>query len=221
MPHPRCSDLFWLASSLALTGLALAAVAPWDLSLSRRLADPSAPFGAFVQDWGRLPARGFAFGVAALLAVPAWRRSSPLLVRASAALGAQFFLHAGLLTNLLKLLGGRTRPAHLGGAGEGFSPFYALAPGLGDFSFPSGHVAVSMVLAPCVLLFFRAGSPGAAAGLAGATAVWAGLVAYGRVLSGAHFPTDVLASVGLGIVLAPVSLALGDRLVARLSRTAA
>jgi membrane-associated phospholipid phosphatase len=77
-----------------------------------------------------------------------------------------------------------------------------------------------MVLAPCALLLFRAGRPGAAAAVAGATAAWAGLVAYGRVLSGAHFPTDVLASVGLGLALAPLSLALGDRLVARLSPTA-
>ncbi len=220
MPRPQRSELLWSAASLALTCLALAALAPWDLALSRRVADASAPLGGFVQEWGRLPARFLAIGVAALLAVPAWRRSNPLLVRASAALAAQLFLHAGLLTNLLKLLGGRTRPVHLGPADQGFAPFYALDPGWGDYSFPSGHVAVAMVLAPCALLLFRAGRPGAAAAVAGATAAWAGLVAYGRVLSGAHFPTDVLASVGLGLALAPLSLALGDRLVARLSPTA-
>lgn len=49
-----------------------------------------------------------------------------------------------------------------------------------------------------------------------ASCAWAGTVAFGRVAYGAHFPTDVAFSIGLGIALAPLSLRIGDDVVRRL-----
>ena len=60
-----------------------------------------------------------------------------------------------------------------------------------------------MILAPCVVLL---GIQRQALGLALVTLGWAGAVAFGRVSYGAHFPTDVLFSIGIGVALAPLSL---------------
>ncbi|MBI5543116.1 MAG: phosphatase PAP2 family protein [Deltaproteobacteria bacterium] len=104
------------------------------------------------------------------------------------------------------LLFGRPRLARCRPTGEGFRDFFEVSPGVGDFSFPSGHVAVAMALAPWAWLLWREGRTRAALVVGGATLGWAGAVAYGRVLYGAHFLTDVVFSVGLGVALAPLSL---------------
>ncbi len=75
-----------------------------------------------------------------------------------------------------------------------------------------------MVIAPSVVLLWRLRRYGAATGLAFANLLWASTVAYGRVVYGAHFATDVLFSIGAGVALAPLSLCLGDRVVAWLQR---
>lgn len=215
-PAPRAlgADLCTAGATLVATMVALLAIAPWDLEVSRALGGVfGATFGAFIQDWGRKPASVLVVGAAFALTSRAVRVSRPLLARASAALLAQVVLHSALLTNLVKLVVGRPRPVHLGPAGEGFAAFTALAPGFGDFSFPSGHVAVAMILAPCALLLWREGRRRASAAVATTTLAWAGVVALGRVSHGAHFPTDVAASIGLGVALAPLSVRLGDRIL--------
>ena len=131
----------------------------------------------------------------------------------------QYFLHAGLITNIIKLLTGRKRPLHLGINGSGFEPFYNFAPGMGDFSFPSGHVAIAMILVPCVFVFWRYGQRATALGAAAFTLTWAGSVAYGRVIYGAHFTTDVIFSIGLGIAIAPISVRIGTALLCRFTST--
>lgn len=216
---PLADGLRWFGLALALTVISLLLLARWDLALSLSLApERGAAFGSFVQDWGRKPASLLVIGGAAVLATKSLRAAYPLAVRGSAVLVVQLLLQ-GLLTNLLKLLSGRPRPVDLGPTGEGFRHFFAVSPGVGDFSFPSGHVAVAMVLAPCALLLWREGRTRAGLAVVGATLVWAGAVAYGRVLHGAHFLTDVVFSVGLGVALAPLCLSLGDYLVRRLSST--
>ncbi len=140
----------------------------------------------------------------------------PLWSRAAAATAVQYFVHAALATNLLKLASGRPRPVHIVCDGAEFAPFYGFAPGLGDFSFPSGHVAIAIVLAPAALLFWRAGRRRVAMGIGLFTLTWASAVAFGRVQYGAHFPTDVVFSIGFGLALAPLSLRLGHRWATRL-----
>jgi len=211
-------DLACFGLTLGLTLLVLGVVAPWDLSLSLSLEPARGDaFGAFVQHWGRKPASLLVVAAAFALTTKSYRAVHPLVARCSAAVLSQVLLHPALLTNLLKLLSGRPRPVALGPAGEGFVHFFSMSPGFGDFSFPSGHVAVAMLLAPCALLLWREGRLRESVAVAVATAVWSGAVAYGRVRFGAHFPTDVLFSIGIGVALAPVSLRLGELLLARLA----
>jgi membrane-associated phospholipid phosphatase len=208
----------WVLLCLAATALILLAVAPHDLALSLALAPHrDHPFGDLVQHRGLLPGSVLIVAAAALWTQRAWREARPRLAHGLAAVSVQLILQAALLTNGLKLLTGRPRPVALGSSGEGFRPFWGVDPGLGDFAMPSGHVAVAMILTPWVLAAWRDGRRGAALGLAIATLLWAGGVAFGRVLSGAHFPTDTLASIGLGLALAPLSLRAADRLCRRLA----
>ena len=214
-------QLCGIALLALLTGLSLVALTPWDLAISQSLAElRGGTFGELVQRWGTKPASVLIVGAAFVLTSRVWRTTRPFWTRAAAALTVQLLLQPALLTNGLKLLAGRKRPVHLGPEGEGYTPWYALHPGLGDFSFPSGHVAVAMILAPVVWLWWREGRYRPATLALLALVGWAGTVACGRVASGAHFPTDVAFSVGVGLTLAPLSACLGDRFLGWLARRA-
>ena len=209
-------DGAWLAVVGTLTVLVLVALSSEDRVLSLALAEyRGGAFGRFIEDRGRDPAKLLTVVSAFVLASRTHRLRWPLAARAAAATLTQLVLHPAILTNALKVLSGRTRPIRVGLEGEAFTPFYVWTPRLGDLSFPSGHVAIAMVLAPCVVLLWRVRRRGAAVALAVVTAAWAGTVALGRVCSGAHFPTDVVCSIGLGVALAPLSLRLGDALLRR------
>lgn len=95
---------------------------------------------------------------------------------------------AALLANTLKYLARRDRPDHL--------PL--LVRPLRSSSFPSGHAA-SATAAMCALLVV-------APGLAPLWISMAVAMAVSRIYVGVHYPTDVLAGVGLGIVVAAVPL---------------
>ena len=69
-----------------------------------------------------------------------------------------------------------------------------LIPALGDFSFPSGHTLICFVSATVIFLNHKAW--GAAA------LISAILVAFSRLYLYVHYPTDVLASIAIGIVIA-------------------
>jgi undecaprenyl-diphosphatase len=85
----------------------------------------------------------------------------------------------------LKLILRRERPtAHLIGR-----PSLIVMPG--SFSFPSGHAASAFAFATSVAREW----PGAGVPIAGAAA----LVAYSRVHTGVHYPSDVAVGAGLGI----------------------
>ena len=216
---PLAADLCWIGVATAVTLLGLFCLSAHDLGISLSLVgERESFFGRLIQEWGRLPARLLVVGSALVLAFRALRLKYSLLCRLAAALVVQFVLQPAVFTNLLKLLAGRPRPVNIGLDGAGFAPFYVFSPGFGDFSFPSGHVAVAMILMPCVVLLWRARERWAALGVALFTAVWAGAVACGRVVSGAHFPTDVVLSIGVGVAFAPVSLRLGSALSRRLTR---
>lgn len=203
-------------SSVGLIGIV--AVSPWDLTISSKLADPGSAIGPIVQTWGQRPGSLLIVLAAWMLASPRLRLACPLAARASAALIAQLVIHPGLITNAIKLMAGRPRPAHLRGAENEYRYFYEFAPGLGDFSFPSGHVAVAMLLAPVALLVWRHGSRLGALAIVFATCIWAGLVAWGRVVFSAHFPTDVIFSIVAGVASAPLAVWIGDRAYMQLAR---
>lgn len=189
-------------------------IARWDLQIALAFAEsPSEAFGAFMHDWGRSPLTALLVSGGYILASKPDRLKHPLLSQLAAALVAQVILHAALATNLIKLLVGRPRPLTLGLDGAGFVSWLSLNPGVGDFSFPSGHVAITMTLAPCVILLWRAGRRGASAGVAAAMLAWCGLMAYGRVAYQAHFLSDVTASICLGLAIAPLSAWIGLRVM--------
>jgi len=74
-----------------------------------------------------------------------------------------------------------------------------------DASFPSDHVSLSLAIALAVLAF-----DAVAGGILLAAAI---LIAVGRVLIGAHYPGDVLASVLVAAAAALVVVRLGRRYV--------
>lgn len=74
------------------------------------------------------------------------------------------------------------------------------APGL--HSFPSGHVAVTTTIYGLLFyLWFRSSKNWLERGVAIAFAtVWIGMVCLSRLVLGAHWPSDVIASLGLGLL---------------------
>ena len=103
---------------------------------------------------------------------------------------------AGMAVNASRLTTGRTRPraeAPQGWYGAHHDGRWLI--GKADFnSFPSGHTATAVGFAG-VLLF------GAPAWGSVAVAV-AGLIAYSRLLLGAHHPSDVVAATVIGLAVA-------------------
>jgi membrane-associated phospholipid phosphatase len=79
-----------------------------------------------------------------------------------------------------------------------------------DPSFPSDHASAAFGIAFAVLLYDRV--------VGGAFLAVAVLIAVGRVLLGAHYPGDVLASVVVGLVAAVLVVRLGRPLLAFLVR---
>lgn len=200
----------------------LALVGHVDLRVAASVTRPEHPFGVAIQRYGTLPS-GILYGAAILwLVVPSLRRRSRLLSLAASALLAQALLHPLLVTDLLlKRLWGRLRP-HQVLAGEGrFTPFYLPSPRLEGRSFPSGHVATASVLAPVVLLLVRCGRRQQALILGAVVLAWALAVAFGRVLFGAHFLSDVAFSMGLAWFVSPLTLRLGERYLALFDKQAA
>jgi len=97
---------------------------------------------------------------------------------------------AGLAGNALKIVAGRARPRALDDDVFGFH-FFEL--GYRFNSFPSGHAAVAAAVAASICFARPAAWPAAAL-------LWL-LLAGGRVLTGSHFVSDVLAGGAVGIAV--------------------
>lgn len=109
---------------------------------------------------------------------------------------------SGLLVQLIKTLVGRARPKYLETLGPlDFQPFRFGA----DFaSFPSGHSVTVFALATVVAVFRRQWAIPAYL-----LAFW---VAFSRVVTGAHYSSDIVAGAALGTIF---TLVLRDALAAR------
>lgn len=219
MTRPPTADrrptLPWLGLLLLwIAALALAA-APFDLPLARAVMERDDPLALWVYHRGTWPS-GLLYLLGIFwLVVPSLRERSPLVSWAAAATLVHGLVHPLALTTALKFAFGRLRPHQIGPDGAGFSPFYLPLPGQGGRSFPSGHVASAVMLCPVVLLLWQRRRRGGAVALALLTMVWGVFVAWGRMVHGAHFLSDVLFSLGLAPLLAPLTLGWGARYLAR------
>lgn len=131
-------------------------------------------------------ARWMIFAFAPLVAFTSWRKKSRTL-RHAAFEAAWAALLAFSIAMTLGVLIGRVRPFHA-------SPLVELLipPPASVYSMPSGHASVAFAIA--FALAFGDPSLGVVAFLI------AGLVAFGRVGAGVHYPTDVLAGAFVGFI---------------------
>jgi membrane-associated phospholipid phosphatase len=97
---------------------------------------------------------------------------------------------AGLAANALKVVAGRARPRALD---DGVFEFRFFELGYRFNSFPSGHAAIAGAVAASICLARPAAWPLAAL-------LWLAL-AGGRVLTGSHFVSDVLAGGAVGVAV--------------------
>jgi membrane-associated phospholipid phosphatase len=123
---------------------------------------------------GGLIASGFAF------------HDSHLTLMGREAIEASVF--SGLISNALKPVFGRVRPALAGNQ-------TTFEPGSGNYSFPSGHATEAFAVASVI----AARSPGWVVPTLAYTA--ASLVALDRINDRAHFPSDVAAGAAIGVVV--------------------
>ena len=102
-------------------------------------------------------------------------------------------LLCGILGNLiLKPWIGRIRPYDINTSIE------LLLPALSDFSFPSGHTYAAFAGAVTLFIFYK--KTGIAA------LILACLIAFSRLYFYVHFPTDIMAGMVMGILLALFSV---------------
>jgi membrane-associated phospholipid phosphatase len=113
---------------------------------------------------------------------------------------ASLALTSALVNALLKPLSGRRRPERA----KHRVPFARWVRMPKSRSFPSGHAASAFAFASGVAS--EAPAPGAA------LTVLAALVAYSRVHTGVHYPSDVVAGAVIGGALAPIAVTASERL---------
>lgn len=112
---------------------------------------------------------------------------------------AASLIASGLITPVLKLTVGRSRPAQDEGTHR-FRPFG------GNASFPSGHVTQAFAVASVIAahyepLWIKTTAYGVAS-----------LVGYSRVYHNAHFASDVLAGAAIGLLVGTSLVAFNERL---------
>lgn len=189
--------LFVWVAALALAG-------PWDLPLSRAVADVDGTlFTDTIQTWGTAPSGVLQLLAVLVLLIPALRRRSESLQIAAVTLLVMSILHPLVVTTAIKFAWGRLRFLQLGGDPGLFTPFWQPNAAAGGVSFPSGHVATACSLSPVVVHLWWARRRGAAAVLGIVVAAWTLTVAWGRIAGGYHYLTDVVFSMGLSALLAP------------------
>lgn len=116
-----------------------------------------------------------------------------LTIIAAVALGDQ------VSSSVLKPLTLRLRPCHVPALQKLIHPLLDCG---GPYSFVSSHAATTFALATSLWLLF-----GGQHRWVRWTFAWAALVSYSRIYVGAHYPLDVLAGTGVGVLSAVGSTA--------------
>jgi undecaprenyl-diphosphatase len=194
-----------LTTVLTLAGLALVHLGAldWlrdaDVRVSKWFVPRRTPFQDDIAEWlSTFADTVMICGVAAVVAVILWlrhRRRDAVLIAFGLALEAATFITAN---NIVR----RERPP---------------VPTVGDspttYSFPSGHVAATLVLygALAILLLVVVRRPVLRAPVAAMAVVLAGAVAWARIYRGMHFALDVIAGVLLGFTVLVVMVRLLPR----------
>ena len=117
------------------------------------------------------------------------RRLKLEVYKLAAIRGAVAFVLAGLLVRLFKVLVGRPRPRLWEDGIFSLGPTFES----GFDSFPSGHTTTIMAVALVLSWHFPRGAPFFMSAAA--------LVAASRLMSGSHFPLDVLGGLALGLTV--------------------
>jgi len=179
------------ALALILLGVAVLAV---DIPLARRAHDHSWP-KALTDQLQRFEVFGYGVTAGVILLVPLLldpRRRSVMPRVVLMVYGA------GLAANVVKLMQARIRPRDLAfesGVWDTFGSWMALGSGGSKFhSFPSAHTAVAVALAVALTALYPRGR-----WLFG---ILAALVACQRVVSGAHYSSDVFWGAAVGWLFA-------------------
>lgn len=120
-----------------------------------------------------------------------WRREKHSLIRIAVTV-----ILAYALSEILKALFYVPRPFIAGG----FEPLFPHEP---DGSFPSSHVSALAALAGAIFFQERA--------LGIVLVVMAGIMGIGRVLTGVHYPLDIVGGMVLGLGIAALMKFLHDR----------
>ncbi len=144
----------------------------------------------------------------------AWflRKRLPLNIdRRGALLGVLFLLTILLVNQFLKALWGRVRPEDLESLAD-FTSWFKIQWFTGNASFPSGHVTLS--LSPLALIFLIE-KPRAKYQVFFATMAWGTGTAFGRIIEGAHYPTDVMFAMGITLFLFMIISWYGNRFLDR------
>jgi undecaprenyl-diphosphatase len=205
IPQPRLRTISHLwACAAVLAGIGVAALAI-DVPLALLVQGDAAP--SFLRKiCGLAEIFGHGLGVLAIMAVIAvldpWHRYALPRIAATA-------LGAGLCANVFKLLISRQRPRSVdfGIVDRGIDTFGSWFPLAGNSSggqgFPSSHMATAAALAIVLAAFYPRGR-----WLFPACAALAGMQ---RVLSEAHFASDVFWGAAIGCIFAPLCV-YGSRL---------
>jgi membrane-associated phospholipid phosphatase len=199
-------NYFWRTWSFALFVWAMAMIllSPEDLEVSKALLNRSSAFAQIVSSFGEWPAWAVVLSLVGILwfrrkETSSWRHPALCL-----SVLLQAFLHPLLISQGFKYLWGRVRFIQLTDGFAGYTPFYIPAgPGAGE-SFPSGHVAMALSLAPIPFYLMKIGNKKAAFWSLLAIIGYGGLVGFGRIQAGAHYLTDCLFSAGVAFLLAPI-----------------
>jgi len=190
MPRaPRSTGTWLLGASVVMLVLAPVAYVFWDRAVAEWAFHLPRNWANLARVLSTIGTGGYWIAAAVLVAVTALlidrRRLAAWALQVGCALAV-----SGLAAIVVKVIVGRARPRALDQGEWGFRWFQL---GYRFNSFPSGHAAIAASLAAALCLRRPAAWPGA-------ILLWLAL-AGGRVMTGAHFVSDVLAGGAVGIAV--------------------
>lgn len=163
-------------------------------------ADPHHPFFTSIYKYGNLPGQLAGIGAALILLLSRRYRGLIPLRKGAWVVAITGFIGAGLIINvLLKDYWNRPRPRQLieFGGTEEYRPYYCPVSSRGDIefkSFPSGHAAMGFLFLAFGLIGWRERKPALFIGGLLVGLLLGIVLSYGRLMQGAHFVSDAIAS---------------------------